>query len=155
MVKVPGSHATRVCAVATVLLALAGTPSCGRPAQPITAPSIVPTGPFAPITTLVNDAVAAPRPPGAVVEIGHAGKIVFRQAFGWRKLPDEPGLNGSPAPAEPMTDDTIFDIASLTKPLATSVAVLQLYEGAGFTSTNPCRHICPTSTPPTIRGATR
>ncbi|MFT9664004.1 Putative beta-lactamase [Mycobacteroides abscessus subsp. abscessus] len=147
MVKVPGSHATRVCAVATVLLALAGTPSCGRPAQPITAPSIVPTGPFAPITTLVNDAVAAPRLPGAVVEIGHAGKIVFRQAFGWRKLPDEPGLDGSPAPAEPMTDDTIFDIASLTKPLATSVAVLQLYEGGRIQIDEPVQAYLPDFNP--------
>lgn len=89
---------------------------------------MVPEGPFAPVTRLVNDAVAAPRLPGAVVHIGHGGKTVFRQAFGWRKLPDEPGLDGSPAPAEPMTADTIFDVASLTKPLATSVALLQLYE---------------------------
>ncbi|MDT5333068.1 MAG: hypothetical protein QOF31_4365, partial [Mycobacterium sp.] len=39
-----------------------------------------------------------------------------------------PGLEGSPAPAEPMTEDTIFDMASLTKPLATATAVMQLYE---------------------------
>ncbi|MBA0046706.1 serine hydrolase domain-containing protein [Mycobacteroides sp. LB1] len=128
MVKVSGSCVARACAVGTVLLALAGTPSCGHSAHPISAPSVVPQGPFAPVTRLVNDAVSAPRLPGAVVEIGHAGKIVFRQAFGWRKLPDEPGLDGSPAPAEPMTEDTIFDLASLTKPLATSVALLQLYE---------------------------
>jgi hypothetical protein len=31
-----------------------------------------------------------------VVLIGHAGKIVFRQAFGSRKLAGEPGLDGSP-----------------------------------------------------------
>ncbi|MGH3726210.1 MAG: serine hydrolase domain-containing protein [Mycobacterium sp.] len=128
MVKVPGSYVARVCAVGTVLLALTGAPSCGHSAHPISAPSVVPHGPFAPVTRLVNDAVSAPRLPGAVVHIGHAGKIVFRQAFGWRKLPDEPGLDGSPAPAEPMTEDTIFDLASLTKPLATSVAFLQLYE---------------------------
>ncbi|MGL5445299.1 MAG: serine hydrolase domain-containing protein, partial [[Mycobacterium] stephanolepidis] len=118
----------RVCAIATVLVVLAGVPACGHATNPITAPSVEPQGPFAPVTRLVNDAVAAPRLPGAVVHIGHAGKVVFRQAFGWRKLPDEPGLDGSPAPAEPMSDDTIFDLASLTKPLATSVALLQLYE---------------------------
>ncbi|ORA64467.1 serine hydrolase domain-containing protein [Mycobacteroides franklinii] len=128
MVKVSGSRVARTGAVVTVLLAFAGVPSCGHSVPPITAPSVVPTGPFAPVTRLVNDAVAAPQLPGAVVHIGHGGKIVFRQAFGWRKLPDEPGLDGSPAPAEPMTEDTIFDIASLTKPLATSVAFLQLYE---------------------------
>jgi CubicO group peptidase (beta-lactamase class C family) len=118
------------------LLALAATSSCGHAGHPppgtdaatITAPSVVPTGPFAPISHLVNDAIAAHRLPGAVVQIGHAGKIVFRQAYGWRKLPDEPGLDGSPAPGEPMTGDTIFDLASLTKSLATAVAFLQLYD---------------------------
>lgn len=124
--KLPGA---RVCAVAAVLLALAGVTSCGQATNPATpAPSVEPQGPFAPVIRLMNDAVAEPRLPGAVVQIGHAGTVVFRQAFGWRKLPDEPGLDGSPAPAEPMTDDTIFDLASLTKPLATSVALLQLYE---------------------------
>lgn len=76
----------------------------------------------------MNDAIAAHRLPGAVVLIGHEGEIVFRQAFGARKLPGEPGLDGSPAPAEPMTEDTIFDLASLTKSIATTTAVLQLYE---------------------------
>ncbi|TDZ78689.1 Esterase EstB [Mycobacteroides salmoniphilum] len=126
--KVSGSRVARAGAVVAVLLALAGVPSCGNSAHPIPAPSVVPQGPFAPATRLVNDAVSAPRLPGAVVEIGHAGKIAFRQAFGWRKLHDEPGLDGSPSPAEPMTEDTIFDLASLTKPLATSVALLQQYE---------------------------
>jgi CubicO group peptidase (beta-lactamase class C family) len=76
----------------------------------------------------VNDAIAAERLPGAVVVIGHGGKVVFHQAYSSRKLAGEPGLDGSPAPAEPMTEDTIFDIASLTKGLATATAVMQLYE---------------------------
>ncbi|TDZ99390.1 Esterase EstB [Mycobacteroides salmoniphilum] len=128
LVTVSGSCVVRAGAVVAVLLTLAGVPSCGNSAHPIPAPSVVPHGPFAPVTQLVNDAVATPRLPGSVVEIGHGGKIAFRQAFGWRKLPDEPGLDGSPSPAESMTVDTIFDLASLTKPLATSVALLQLYE---------------------------
>ena len=88
----------------------------------------MPAGDFTPVAQLVDDAIAAPRMPGAVVQIGHGGNIVFRQAFGSRKLPGEPGLDGSPAPAEAMTEDTIFDLASLTKSLATATAVLQLYE---------------------------
>jgi CubicO group peptidase (beta-lactamase class C family) len=63
-----------------------------------------------------------------VVVIGLGGSVVFNQAFGSRTLAGEPGLDGSPAPAEPMTDDTIFDMASLTKCLATATAVMQLYE---------------------------
>ena len=83
---------------------------------------------FAAVSKLVNDAIAAHRLPGAVVVIGHGGKVVFHQAYGSRKLAGEPGLDGSPAPAEPMTEDTIFDLASLTKSLATATAVMQLYE---------------------------
>ncbi|MBB4854057.1 CubicO group peptidase (beta-lactamase class C family) [Mycobacteroides chelonae] len=125
--KVSGWRVARAAVVGTAVFSVA-VPSCGHSAHQITAPSVAPEGPFAPVTRLVNDAAAAPRLPGAVVHVGHGGKTVYRQAFGWRKLPDEPGLDGSPAPAEPMTADTIFDVASLTKPLATSVALLQLYE---------------------------
>ena len=76
----------------------------------------------------MDDAIAAHRLPGAVVLIGHGGKVVFHRAYGVRKLAGEPGLDGWPAPAEPMTEDTIFDVASLTKSLATATAVMQLYE---------------------------
>nr|WP_194074171.1 MULTISPECIES: serine hydrolase domain-containing protein [Mycobacterium] len=146
------SCVTRACAVGSVVLAVAVAPSCGRPglpppdtSTPTTTAPVVPRAaapvvprvdtPYlpreelvAPVSQLLNDAIAAPRLPGAVVQIGHAGAVVFRQAFGARKLADEPGLDGSPAPAEPMTEDTIFDLASLTKSLATATAVLQLYE---------------------------
>lgn len=83
---------------------------------------------FAPVSQLMTDAIAQHRLPGAVVQIGHAGKVVFRLAFGDRKLAGEPGLDGSPSPAEPMTEDTIFDLASLTKSIATATAFMQLHE---------------------------
>ena len=87
--------------------------------------------------------------------IGHGGKVVFHQAYGSRKLAGEQGLDGSPAPAEPMTEDTIFDIASLTKCLATATAVMQLYEHGKVSSTIPCRSICLTSTRGTTRSVQR
>ena len=140
----PGTQFARTCAAGALLLCLAALPSCGHPEHPpaavsspatsatsvaaTTTENVVPEGDFTPVAGLVNDAIAAPRMPGAVVQIGHGGKIVFRQAFGSRKLPGEPGLDGSPSPAEPMTEDTIFDLASMTKILATTTAVLQLYE---------------------------
>jgi SSS family transporter len=83
---------------------------------------------FSAVSTLLNDAVAMHRPPGAVVVIGHGGRVVFEQAYGDRKLAGEPGLDGQPSPAEPMTEDTIFDMASLSKCLSTATAVMQLYE---------------------------
>ncbi len=129
----------------TVLLTLVATTSCGHAAQPppgttlttaapettipsTTAPVVVDADEFDVVSQLINAAIAAQRLPGAVVEIGHADEVVFRQAFGSRKLAGEPGLDGSPAPAEPMTVDTIFDVASLTKSIGTAPAVLQLVE---------------------------
>lgn len=128
-------------AVAVGMVALASA-SCGQPpdppvSAPVTPPSTVPaTRPpnvapvpdFAEVSRLVNDAIAERRLPGAVVLIGHGGRVVFHRAYGFRKAAGEPGLDGSPAPAEPMTEDTIFDIASLTKSLATATAVMQLHE---------------------------
>ncbi len=98
------------------------------PHVPAPAPKPPPTPDIPAVSKLVNDAIAAHGLPGAVVVIGHAGKVVFRRAYGSRKLAGEPGLEGSPTPAEPMTEDTIFDLASLTKSLATATAVMQLYE---------------------------
>jgi CubicO group peptidase (beta-lactamase class C family) len=145
-VTVSRSRLARLFAVGIVVCTFAAAPACGHTASPpldtgtprTTAPTtpspapavaeVTPTGDFSPVSRLIEDAVAARRLPGAVVQVGHEGKIVFRQAFGSRKLAGEPGLDGSPAPAEPMTEDTIFDLASLTKSLATSTAVMQLHE---------------------------
>ena len=101
-------------------------PDAQRPAT--TAQTSSTTNPdFTPITNLINDAIAAKKLPGAVVVVGHNGKVVFEHAYGGRKLAGEPGPNGE-LTAEPMTEDTIFDMASLTKCLATATAIMQLYE---------------------------
>jgi len=57
--------------------------------------------------------------PGAVLLIGHDSKIVHRKAYGNRALVPQ---------REPMTADTIFDIASLTKVVATTPALMKLFE---------------------------
>ncbi|OBG26633.1 serine hydrolase [Mycobacterium sp. E3198] len=95
----------------------------------------------------MNDAIAARRLPGAVVLVGHGGKVVFHQAYGERKLAGEMGLDGSPAPAEPMTEDTIFDLASLTKCLATATAVMQLYEQGKVAFDDPVQKYLPDFNP--------
>ena len=161
----------RAVAVGAVLLALATACSRGYAAQtvsdsaqatqapdaPALAPDAAPTPTlppdataapdFATISKLMNDAIAAHRLPGAVVVIGHGGKVVFHQAYGSRKLAGEPGLDGSPAPAEPMTEDTIFDMASLTKPLATATAVMQLYEQGKVQFDDPVQQYLPDFNP--------
>ena len=71
------------------------------------------------LDTLVEDAIRDGRLPGAVVVVGHAGEIVYERAFGARAVD---------GPPEAMTPDTIFDLASLTKVVATTTSVMILVE---------------------------
>jgi len=57
------------------------------------------------------------RIPGAVIAIARHGRLVVFDAYGWRDK----------AAGIPMTTDTIFNIASMTKPM-TTVGALMLYE---------------------------
>lgn len=66
---------------------------------------------------IMEKAVADGNIPGGVLLIGHNGKVVYRKAFGSRSL--EPVR-------EPMTIDTVFDLASLTKCIATATSVMKL-----------------------------
>jgi uncharacterized protein YbbC (DUF1343 family)/CubicO group peptidase (beta-lactamase class C family) len=71
------------------------------------------------LDAIVLDAIQDHQIPGAVLLVSHNGQVVYRKAFGNRAL--EPRR-------EPMTVDTIFDIASLTKVVATTTAVMQLVQ---------------------------
>jgi uncharacterized protein YbbC (DUF1343 family)/CubicO group peptidase (beta-lactamase class C family) len=68
---------------------------------------------------IVQAAIQNHEVPGAVLLVGHDGQVIYRKAFGNRSL--EPSR-------APMTVDTIFDIASLTKVVATTTATIQLVE---------------------------
>lgn len=78
---------------------------------------------FATARQLVNDAVAKGIP-GAVLLVGYQGRAVVRRAYGIAVRP----LAGTTSQGQPMTLDTEFDMASLTKPIATSTAVMLLVE---------------------------
>jgi len=71
------------------------------------------------LDSIVEDAIHDEQIPGAVLVVGHDGQMVYRKAFGHRSL--EPRR-------ELMTADTIFDLASLTKVVATTTAVMQLVQ---------------------------
>ena len=71
------------------------------------------------VDAVIEQAVADGNIPGAVLLVGHDGKVVYRKAYGERSL--EPRR-------EPMTLDTVFDCASLTKVISTTTAVMQLVE---------------------------
>jgi CubicO group peptidase (beta-lactamase class C family) len=72
---------------------------------------------FHTVESAFQDAVAQGVFPGAVVLVSKDGEIVFEQAFGSRSLIPE---------KTPLKPNTIFDLASLTKPLATSIAIMLL-----------------------------
>ncbi|MCL4492298.1 MAG: DUF1343 domain-containing protein [Nitrospirae bacterium] len=74
---------------------------------------------LAPIQDIVEKEITAGNTPGAVVFIGTPERIIYRRAFGNRTL--EPKKI-------PMSEDTIFDLASLTKAVATTTAIMQLVE---------------------------
>jgi CubicO group peptidase (beta-lactamase class C family) len=74
----------------------------------------------------VNAEIAHGQLPGAVLLIARRNKIVYYEAFGYRDK----------AAGVPMTTDTIFGVASMTKPM-TAVAALQLYEQGKLLMNDP------------------
>ncbi|MFN9373122.1 MAG: serine hydrolase domain-containing protein [Planctomycetaceae bacterium] len=86
------------------------------------------------IESLVAAALEAGKLPGCVVTVGRSDRILLSRAFGHRQL--------VPAPL-PMTVDTIFDLASLTKPIATGTSVMLLIERGQLQVTDRVAHHCP------------
>jgi len=84
--------------------------------------------------SILNSAVQDHLIPGAVLIVGHHGKVVYRRCYGSRSL--EPVQ-------ERMTLDTVFDMASLTKPLMTATAVMQLYEQGKLSPNDPVSKYVP------------
>jgi len=71
------------------------------------------------IDTVVTEGLSQTKMPGCVVVIGRREGIVYRKAFGNRSL----------QPTQlPMTVDTVFDLASLTKPIATATSIMMLID---------------------------
>src|SRR5438445_7136336 len=86
------------------------------------------------IDAIINEAVQNGLIPGAVVTIGHNGQVIYRQAYGSRSLIPK---------REPMTIDTIFDAASLTKVVATTPSVMRLFEQGKLRIDDPVTQYLP------------
>jgi uncharacterized protein YbbC (DUF1343 family)/CubicO group peptidase (beta-lactamase class C family) len=109
--------------VAKYLIFLLAFASCApQTRQPIVnpAPSIA-SDPsrFDAIEPLIHKAIAEKKLPGAVVLVGLGERTLYHQAIGQRAMVPSP---------EPMTPDTIFDLASLTKVVATTTSVMILLD---------------------------
>ncbi|PYS71491.1 MAG: serine hydrolase [Acidobacteria bacterium] len=84
--------------------------------------------------SVIEEAIRDRRLPGAVVLAGRKGKIVWRKTYGARAV--EPAR-------EPMTADTIFDLASLTKVVATATSIMILVERGKLRLTDPITEYIP------------
>ncbi len=70
------------------------------------------------IDSIVNDAITQKAFPGCVIMAAHKGEIIYHKAFGQYEYGASPAVNY----------ESIFDLASVTKISATTVAVMKLYE---------------------------
>src|SRR5205823_585394 len=100
---------------------------------------------LAEIDAAVNDAIARGQLPGAVVVIVHRGHIIFRKAYGSRSLQPQKTA---------MTPEIVFDLASLTKPIATATAILLLAEQGKLKLTDPVKQYVPAFARPETDGIT-
>ena len=95
--------------------------SQGASGLPRTAPTAVGLSPgqLTWIDQIVEAEIAAKQLPGAVVLVGRQGRVAWNRAYGQRAVEPSP---------EPMTAETIFDLASLTKVVATATSVMILVD---------------------------
>lgn len=86
------------------------------------------------VDPILEEAVRTGLIPGAVLAVGHHGQVIYRKAYGFRSL----------VPArEPMTIDTIFDAASLTKVVATTPSLMKLFEEGKIRMDDPVTKYLP------------
>ena len=96
-----------------------GVLACAWLLGPVLALADIDRARLARIDILIQEAMREQRLPGAVVVVGHAGEVVYEGVFGARVVGRSP---------ERLTLDTIFDLASLTKVVATTTSVMMLVE---------------------------
>jgi CubicO group peptidase (beta-lactamase class C family) len=87
-----------------------------------------------PITQKMEEGVASGVFPGGVLLVSYKDKVCFHKAFGFAQL----------TPTKiPLTMNTLFDLASLTKPLATATAMTLLIESGNLKLDNPVSKFIP------------
>lgn len=109
MNRLHARHAAPAVVIGLALLAVALLPSSSLALQVD----------FSGVEDAATAAIASGDIPGVVALVGRDDEILYHRAWGARALVPQ---------RLPMLPDTIFDIASLTKPLGTTVAVMSLVE---------------------------
>ena len=86
------------------------------------------------VDAVIDDAIRAGDIPGAVLSVVRGNDIVYLKAYGNKSVvPD----------TEPMTVETMFDLASLSKCVGTTLSFMQLVEGGYVRLTDPVKRYIP------------
>lgn len=82
----------------------------------------------------ICQAIEAKKIPGAVLVAGTSRKIVYHKAYGNRAVQPD---------VEPMTVDTIFDLASLSKPIGCATSIMKLVDSGKISVSDPASKYLP------------
>ncbi len=86
------------------------------------------------VDRVIDESIKNKEIPGAVLLVSHKGKIVYKKAYGYRMVTPR---------QEKMTVDTIFDMASITKPMATASGIMLLVEDGKIRLQDPVAKYLP------------
>ena len=86
------------------------------------------------VDAVIGDAISAGDIPGAVLSVVRGNDIVYLKAYGNRSVVPE---------VVPMTTDTMFDLASLSKCVGTTLSIMQLIERGYVRLTDPVKRYIP------------
>ena len=86
------------------------------------------------VDAVIADAIGAGDIPGAVLAVVRSNDIVYLKAYGNKAVVPE---------VVPMTTDTMFDLASLSKCVGTTLSIMQLIEGGHIRLTDPVKRFIP------------
>ena len=86
------------------------------------------------VDAVIDDAIRVGDIPGAVLSVVRGNDIVYLKAYGNKSvIPD----------TEPMTVETMFDLASLSKCVGTTLSFMHLVEGGYVRLTDPVKRYIP------------
>lgn len=134
----PGSHALRFLLPVLLTVLLAACSASFRVSGPGPLPRVLREGSarsvgmdpqrLRVVDSVIETAIAEGTIPGAVLLVARSGVIVYQRAYGLRAVVPS---------SEPMTLDTIFDLASLSKPLSSAASVMKLVEAGKIRLQDP------------------
>lgn len=89
---------------------------------------------FSPVDAIIENAITARDFPSAVLVVGDSNNVIYQNSYGRLTYEDD---------ARPTTMSTIYDLASVTKVVATTSAIMRLYEESKIDLDSPAAEYIP------------